>query len=218
MPGDGEKEDAGGSSGRGKAFCFPELMCCLFACLGTNEKFSAGKPKPVRLQGFNDAYTQRVKCMNEHDKWRDQHGKRVTHITPEQSIQERVKEIDSRTASSPISYQQTRVVGICRNHIAPLLAKIVDKDGQIPTGKQVSDVQEALRVAYFNAMTGDNAPEPCSSEDEAGKADRAEAVSTARVSICLSLFLILSVFVYLHLSLSLFLPLFPPQSRAYICT
>ncbi len=103
--------------------------------------------------------------MKEHDKWRDQHDKRVTHITPEQSIQEHVKEIDSRTVSSPISYQQSRVVGICRNHIVPLLAKIVDKDDKVPTGKQVSDVQEELHVAYFNVMTGDNAPEPFSSED-----------------------------------------------------
>ena len=41
MSGDGEKEDAGDSSDRGKDFCFPELMCFLFACLGTNEQFSA---------------------------------------------------------------------------------------------------------------------------------------------------------------------------------
>ncbi len=41
MSGDGEKEDDGDSSDRGKDFCFPELMCCLFSCLGTNEQFSA---------------------------------------------------------------------------------------------------------------------------------------------------------------------------------
>ena len=116
IPGDVEKEDAGDSSGRGKTSCFPDLMCCLFACLGTNEKFNAGKPKPVRLQGFNDTYTQWVKWMKEHDKWRDQHVKRVTHITPEQSIQERIKEIS-----------------------------------KIPTGKQVSDVQEAFRVVNQNS-------------------------------------------------------------------
>ena len=147
MPGDGEKEDAGDISDRGKDFCFPELMYCLFAYLGANEKFSADKPKPVRLQDFNDVYMQRVKWMKVNDKWRDQHVKRVTHITPEQSIQERIKEIS-----------------------------------KIPTGKQVSDVQEALRVAYFNVMSGDNAPDPFSSEDEAGKADRVEVVSTARAN------------------------------------
>ena len=135
--------------------------------------------------------------MKEHDKWRDQHGKRVTHITPEQFIQELVKENDSRTTSSPISYQQTRVVGICRNHIAPLLAKIVDKDDKIPTGKQVSDVQEALRVAYFNVMTGDNAPETFSSEDEVGKADRVEDVSTARANK-LDKFHPMELYLYFH--------------------
>ena len=90
-----------------------------------------------------------------------------------------------------------RDVGICHNHITTLLAKIVDKDGKIPTGKQVSDVQEALRVAYFNAMTGDNAPEPFSSEDEAGKADRAEAVSTARANK-LDKFHPMELYLYFH--------------------
>ena len=61
-------------------FCFPEIICCLFTCLGTNEKFSTWKLKHVRLQGFNDVYTQRVKFMKEHDKWRDQYGKRVTPV------------------------------------------------------------------------------------------------------------------------------------------
>ena len=80
MPGDGGKEEerleASSSKGhRGKAFTYPELMCCLFAALGTNEKFSAGKPGAVRLQTFNNAFVLRVRWMKEHDKWRDQFGK-----------------------------------------------------------------------------------------------------------------------------------------------
>ena len=115
-------------------------MSCLFVSLVTNEKYSPGNPKPVRLETFNDAYTHRVKWMKDHDKWRDHHGKFVTHITPEQSIQELVQEVDSKTSSTPISYQQTRVVGVYHNHIVPFLVKIVDKDGKIPTVNQVSDV------------------------------------------------------------------------------
>jgi hypothetical protein len=38
-------------------------------------------------------------------------------------------------------YQQERVVKVCSNDLAPLLDKIVDKDGKIPSGKQVSDIQ-----------------------------------------------------------------------------
>ena len=48
---EGEKEQGGGAKkgGRGKAFTFPELMCCMWAALGTNEKFSNDAPTPVRL-------------------------------------------------------------------------------------------------------------------------------------------------------------------------
>jgi hypothetical protein len=53
-----------------------------------------------------------------------------------------------------------------------LLDKIWDKDDKIPTGKQVSDIREALRVAWFNSITGDNPPEPVSSEDEGTKTER----------------------------------------------
>ncbi len=162
--GEGGKDDAGAKKGRGRAFCFPELLCCLFAALGTNERFSAGKCTAVRLQSFNEAYTQRVTWMKEQDKWRDQHGKPVTNITPEQCIQERVKEVNARTQETPISYQQAGVVKVARNELVPLLDKIWNKDGKIPTGKQVSDMWAALRVAWFNSITGDNPPEPVSCE------------------------------------------------------
>ncbi len=58
-------------------------------------------------------------------------------------------------------------------------------------------MQEAFRVAYFNAMTGDNDPEPFSSEDEAGKADRVEAVSTARANK-LDKFHPMELYLYFH--------------------
>jgi hypothetical protein len=63
-----------------------------------------------------------------------------------------------------------------------LLDKILDKDGKIPSGKQVSDMQEELRVAYFNSMTADNPTDPVSSEDEATKTSRLEDVARARAN------------------------------------
>jgi hypothetical protein len=65
----------------------------MWAALGTNERFSAGAPTALRLSTFNSAYTQRVKWMKEQDKWRDQHNKLVTAVTPEESIQLRVKDL-----------------------------------------------------------------------------------------------------------------------------
>ena len=53
-----------------------------------------------------------------------------------------------------ISYQQDRVVTVCRNELPSLVDKIVDKDGKIPSVKQVSDIQESLHVVYFNSSTG----------------------------------------------------------------
>jgi hypothetical protein len=154
----------------------------MWAALGTNERFSAGAATTVRLQSLNTAYTQRVKWMKEQDKWRDQYGKPVTDITPEESIGLRVQEVDTKTKQTPISYQQARIITVCRNELAPLLDKIVDKDGKIPSGRQVSDIQEELRVAYFNSLTSYNLPEPVSSEDQATKAKRLDILATARTN------------------------------------
>ena len=198
MPADeGGKEEAPGKRGRGNAFRFPELMCCMYAALGTNEKFSAGKCSAVRLQHYNDAYTQRVKWMKEHDKWRDQHGNLVSDVSPEDSIQTRVKTVTTSTKDTPISYQVARVVGVCRNHIAPLLQKIVDKDGKIPTGQQVSDIREALRTAYFESLTGDNPAEAFTSEDEGSKAERVETAANARAQK-LDKFHPMDLYLYFH--------------------
>ena len=172
-------------------------MCCMYAALGTNEKFSAGKCSAVRLQHYNDAYTQRVKWMKEHDKWRDQHGNLVSDVSPEDSIQTRVKTVTTSTKDTPISYQVARVVGVCRNHIAPLLQKIVDKDGKIPTGQQVSDIREALRTAYFESLTGDNPAEAFTSEDEGSKAERVETAANARAQK-LDKFHPMDLYLYFH--------------------
>jgi hypothetical protein len=169
----------------------------MWAALGTNEKFSNGAPTPVRLSSFNTAYKQRVIWMKEQDKWRDQHGKPVTDITPEESIDLRIHEVTTKTKQTPISYQQARVVTECRNKLAPLLAQIVDKDGKIPSGKQVQDMQEELRKKYFNSITGDNPPEPVSSEDEATKNDRLEAIAKTR-SNSLHKFHPMELYIYFH--------------------
>ena len=191
MPGDdggqeggkeGGQQEGGAKQGRGKNMTFPELMCCMWAALGTNERFSAGANTALRLSTFNSAYTQRVKWMKEQDKWRDQHNKLVTAVTPEESIALRVKVVSSKTKETPISSQVARVVKVCRNDLAPLLDKILDKDGKIPSGKQVSDMQEELRVAYFNSITADNPTDPVSSEDEATKTSRLEDVARARAN------------------------------------
>ncbi len=135
--------------------------------------------------------------MKEHDKWRDQHGKLVTEVTPEESIRLCVKEITTKTKDTPISYQQERVVKVCRNDLAPFLDKIVDKDGKIPSGKQVSDIQEELRVTYFNSLTSDNPPDQVSSEDETTKAECLDDIAKARANK-LDKFHPIDLYIYFH--------------------
>ncbi len=175
----GQQEGDAKQAGHDKAMTFPELMCWMWTILGANERLSGGKPTAVRLSTSNSSYTPRVKWMKEQDMWRDQDDK---FVTPEESIQLRVKEITTKTKDTPISYQQERVTKVCRNDLAPLLDKIVDKDGKIPSDKQVSDIQEELRVAYFNSITSDNPADPVSSEDEATKAGHLEDIVKARAN------------------------------------
>jgi hypothetical protein len=73
----------------------------------------------------------------------------VTDITSVQSIQDRVKEVNTRTQETPIWYQQAGIVKVVRNVLAPLLDKIWDKDGKLPTGKQVSDYGK--RFAWYGS-------------------------------------------------------------------
>ena len=78
-----------------------------------------------------------------------------------------------------------------------MLDKIVDKDGKIPSGKQVSDIQEELPVTYFNSLTSDNPPEPVSSEDEATKAGRLDMLANTRTNK-LHKFQPMDLYIYFH--------------------
>jgi hypothetical protein len=53
---EGGKEQGGDvkKGDRGKTITFPELMCCMWTVLGTNERFCAGTTTPVRL--FKDLF------------------------------------------------------------------------------------------------------------------------------------------------------------------
>jgi hypothetical protein len=109
----------------------------------------------------------------------------------------RVKEITSKTKDTSISYQQERVVKVCRKKLASLLDKIVDKDRKIPSGKQVSDIQEELHETYFNSLTADNPPDPVSSEDEGTKTDRLDVIDQARANK-LHKFHPMDLYIYFH--------------------
>ncbi len=138
---EGGKDDGGGKKDRGKVFCFPELTCCMFDWLGTNEKFSSYKTTTVRLSSFNETYTQRVKWMKEQDKWRDQHGKPVTDMTTEKSIEELVREVNLTLEPRTHRYRfKKSELLVWHNELVSLFDKILDKDDKIPTGKQVPDM------------------------------------------------------------------------------
>ena len=58
MSGEGDQQDVGARQDRGKSFCFPEIMYCLFAALDTNEKFS-----PIGTIHHNDKVTDMTTCV-----------------------------------------------------------------------------------------------------------------------------------------------------------
>jgi hypothetical protein len=78
-----------------------------------------------------------------------------------------------------------------------LVDKIVDKDGKIPSDKQVSDIQEELCVAYFNSLTSDNPPDQVSSEDEVTKAERLDDTAKAHTNK-LDKFHPMDLYIYFH--------------------
>jgi hypothetical protein len=50
---EGGQQEGDAKQGRGKNMTFPELMYCMWAALGTNERFSAGAHTALRLSTFN---------------------------------------------------------------------------------------------------------------------------------------------------------------------
>jgi hypothetical protein len=78
-----------------------------------------------------------------------------------------------------------------------IVDNIMDKDGKIPSVKEVSDIQEELRLTYFNSLTSDNPPEPVSSEDEATKAGCLDMLVIARTNK-LHKFHPMEMYIYFH--------------------
>ncbi len=64
-------------------------------------------------------------------RWRNRTSGETNMGSP-QSIQERVKEVNTRTQTTPISYQHTGVVGVAHNELVTLLDKIWDRTARFP--------------------------------------------------------------------------------------
>jgi predicted adenine nucleotide alpha hydrolase (AANH) superfamily ATPase len=105
--------------------------------------------------------------------WVDRLGNLVTTVTPEESIQIRCVAITSATKDCPISRQVEKMVGYARNQLAPLLDKLLNTDGTIPSGKNLPEIKEALRKLYFELVNGEE-EQVISSEDEETKTDHLE--------------------------------------------
>ena len=117
------------------------------------------------MNGFQVAFTAYVRYMASKGMWVDRLGNPVTTVTPEESIQMRCVAITSATKDCPISRQLKDMISCARNQIAPLLDKLLNSDGTIPSGKNQQEIKEALRKLYFELVTGD-VDQVFSSEDE----------------------------------------------------
>ena len=62
-------------------------------------------------------------------------GNLVTKVTPQESIQMRCVSITSSTKDCPIAAQLANMIKIARNQLTPLLDKLLNADGTIPSDK-----------------------------------------------------------------------------------
>ena len=137
---------------RGKNWTFPEKLCGVYSVTSVNAEFCDGLPQQERFVHYNRVYTTEAQRMWKNGEWVDQHGRAVDTITFEQSILERCQPVTTATKSSPISTMVEGVIRLVRNHLAPLMSKLLDARGQIRTGEQQADVKEKLRLEYFDNL------------------------------------------------------------------
>ena len=70
------------------------------------------------------------------------------------------------------------MIKIARNQLTPLLDKLLNADGTIPSDKQQAEIKEGLRNLYFDSFTVTD-QEVVSSEDEETKTEHQEAQAHA---------------------------------------
>ena len=105
------------------------------------------------------------------DQWRCVQGNLVTKVTPQESIEMRCVSITAATKDCPVAAQLANMIKIARNQLTPLLDKLLNADGTIPSGKQQDEIKEGLRKLYFDSFTATD-QEVVSSEDEEAKTER----------------------------------------------
>ena len=156
---------------RNNNWTWPEIWAVIHAGLGTNEQMATGRCSADRMNGFQTSFISIVRHKQDKGLWVDRLGNPVTTVTPQQSIDMRCIAITSATKDCPIARQLKGVITCARNQLAPLLDKLLNTDGTIPSGKNLPEIKEALRKLYFELVTGD-ADQVFSSEDEEEKMER----------------------------------------------
>jgi hypothetical protein len=123
-------------------------------------------------------FTTYVRYMTNKGMWVDRLDNPVTTVTPEESIQMCCVDITSDTKDCLISRQLKDMISCVRNQIVPLLDKLLNFDGTIPSGKNQQEIKETLSKLYFELVTGD-VDQVFSSEDEETRTERLEKKARA---------------------------------------
>ena len=74
--------------------------------------------------------------------WVTQLGVFEDKTTPAKSILERVPEVLSGATSSPISTVVEQIIRAVKNSLIPAFDKLLDRNGSVPTGRQVPELGE----------------------------------------------------------------------------
>jgi len=90
--------------------------------------------------------------MWDNQEWVTQLGVFEDRNTPQKSMLERAPEVLSDAGSCPISTMVEQLIRLVRNTFFPELDKLLDSNGNIPTGKQAPQLKELLRLAYYDIV------------------------------------------------------------------
>jgi hypothetical protein len=141
---------------RGPKWSLWETLLAVQAVIAVRDKYAQGIGNAEMMREFNRVYMDLVDECEKQQQCVDQHGFQDRRVSAQMSKQHRVVEVLSNTRTTPISRHFEKILCAIRNHLLPLLTKILD-NGRIPSGRQNDDVLQELRAMYYKEMKMDGA-------------------------------------------------------------
>jgi hypothetical protein len=141
---------------RGPKWSLWETLLAVQAVIAVRDKYAQGIGNAEMMREFNRVYMDLVDECEKQQQCVDQHGFQDRRVSAQMRKQHRVVEVLRNTRTTAISRHFEKILCAIRNHLLPLLTKILDND-HIPSGRQNDDVLQELRAMYYKEMKMDGA-------------------------------------------------------------